>query len=255
MVAELQAGKLQIKIYETRGDMGAYAADDAECEINRVIAEKGECTVIFAAAPSQNEFLSSLCNKNINWAKVNAFHMDEYIGLPAEAPQRFGAFLKKAIFSRVPFKNVNYICGDASNIDQEIDRYSSLLVKYPVDIVFMGIGENGHIAFNDPHVAHFDDTKLMQKVELDLVCRQQQVNDGCFAELDDVPKSALTLTIPALINACCIFCIVPAESKAKAVRETVKGEIHERLPASILRMHPKATMYLDQMSAKYILNP
>lgn len=143
--------------------------------------------------------------------------------------------MKRAIFDRVPFRSVNRIRGGAADVDGEIARYSALLREQPADVVFMGIGENGHIAFNDPHVAHFDDDCLMRAVELDETCRRQQVNDGCFAALDQVPTHALTLTIPALVSAERLFCMVPAATKADAVGKTVLGEIRETLPATILR--------------------
>ena len=198
MILERKAGRLLVKAYETRAEMGRAAAAEAAQALRAVLADKGSCRVIFAAAPSQNEFLEALCGADVDWSRVDAFHMDEYIGLPEEAPQGFGNFLKRAIFDRVPFRSVNRIRGGAADVDGEIARYSALLREQPADVVFMGIGENGHIAFNDPHVAHFDDDCLMRAVELDETCRRQQVNDGCFAALDQVPTHALTLTIPAL---------------------------------------------------------
>ena len=188
MLASFDAGKLQVKVYQTHEEMGMQAATEAAQALRQVLAEKDECNVIFAAAPSQNSFLAALCEADIDWKRVNAFHMDEYIGLDDAAPQRFGNFLKEAVFSKVPLKSVSYIQGNAADISAEIDRYSALLRQHPVDIVFMGIGENGHIAFNDPHIAKFDDPCMMKQVELDERCRQQQVNDGCFATLGAVPR-------------------------------------------------------------------
>ena len=161
--------------------------------------------------------------------------------------------MKRAIFDRVPFRSVNRIRGGAADVDGEIARYSALLREQPADVVFMGIGENGHIAFNDPHVAHFDDDCLMRAVELDETCRRQQVNDGCFAALDQVPTHALTLTIPALVSAERLFCMAPAATKADAVGKTVLGEIRETLPATILRLHPQATLYIDRDSGRDVL--
>ena len=181
MILERKAGRLLVKACETRRELGQTAAEEAAQALREVIAVKGGCNVIFAAAPSQNEFLEALCRADVDWDKVSAFHMDEYIGLPEEAPQRFGNFLRKAVFERVPLRQVEYIRGNAEDIDGEIARYTALLRDNPPDLVFMGIGENGHIAFNDPHVAHFDDTEKMRAVALDEVCRRQQVNDGCFA--------------------------------------------------------------------------
>ncbi|MPN43972.1 Glucosamine-6-phosphate deaminase 1 [bioreactor metagenome] len=146
-----------------------------------------------------------------------------------------------------------YMNGQAENMDEEIRRYTNLLRHNLPDIVFMGIGENGHIAFNDPHVAHFDDRQWMRTVELDQRCRQQQVNDGCFQTLEQVPTHALTLTVPALTVASTIFCMVPAAAKADAVGQTVLGEIRETLPASILRLHPQATLYIDSDSGRDVI--
>ena len=248
-----KAGRLTVKLLESRKALGKLAAAEAVEALKAVIREKGSCHVIFAAAPSQNEFLAALCESDVDWTKVYAYHMDEYIGLPAEAPQGFGNFLRRSIFTRVPFAKVEYLDGGAADIQKEIQRYTALLQKNPADIVFMGIGENGHIAFNDPHVAHFDDTDLVKEVALDERCRKQQVNDGCFEKLQQVPAHALTLTIPALMQAKQIFCMVPAATKAEAVGKTVMGEIREQVPASILRVHSTANLYIDHESGTELL--
>ena len=247
---EFKKDKLYVKTFETRDEMGNAAATDiAEC-IKKCLAEKDEINMIFAAAPSQNDVLHHLCmNKEIEWNRINAYHMDEYVGLSADAPQGFGNFLKEHIFGLVPFKSVNYIDCTTTDVDAECERYSKLLKENPVDIVCMGIGENGHIAFNDPHVADFNDPKLVKYVELDEMCRNQQVNDGCFAKIDDVPKYAMTLTIPALVSAEYNFCIVPAPTKAQAVKRTVCDEISEECPASILRRKDNAILYCDADSS------
>lgn len=247
------AGKLKVELFETRQAMGKQAAQDAAEALKAVIAEKGSCHAIFAAAPSQNEFLAALCESDVDFTKVYAYHMDEYIGLAADAPQGFGNFLRRSIFEKVPFANVEYLNGGAEDIEAEAERYSQLLQEHQPDLVFMGIGENGHIAFNDPHVAHFDDERLVKRVELDERCRNQQVNDGCFEKLEQVPTHALTLTIPALMNVKKVFCMVPAATKAEAVGKTVLGEIRERVPASILRLHEDAVLYVDQESGKELL--
>ena len=213
-----QVDKLNVKVYQTREEMGKAAAEEAAAAIRAAIAAKGEINMIFAAAPSQNEFLAHLiADKSIDFTKINAFHMDEYIGLPADAPQGFGNFLRERLFERVPFKTVNTIDSTAADPEAECRRYAALLQAHPCDIVCMGIGENGHIAFNDPHVADFGDKAAVKVVALDETCRQQQVNDGCFARLDDVPTHALTLTIPTLTAPEAVFCIVPAKTKANAV--------------------------------------
>lgn len=254
LVKEFTAQKLNVKIYSTRKAMGIEAAKEASKKIKELLSQKPEINMIFAAAPSQNEFLQALISEpGIDWNRINAFHMDEYIGLEPSAPQGFGNFLKEKIFGKVNFKSVNYIDGNNQDIEKECERYSGLLKQYPTDIVCMGIGENGHIAFNDPHVAFFNDLKLVKTVELDQKCRNQQVNDGCFDSIDKVPTHALTLTIPALTSCSYIFCIVPAATKADAVYNTVMGEITEACPASILKKHDNATLYTDSDSASRIL--
>ncbi len=253
MLKQITSDRLQVNIYETRAVMGIEAAKDIAACIKALLETKEEVNMIFAAAPSQNEVLAGLvADKTIPWEKINAFHMDEYVGLSKDAPQCFSNFLKEAIFDKVPFKSVNLI--DASNDpDAEAKRYAELLMKNPVDIVCMGIGENGHIAFNDPHEADFNDPAVVKKVSLDEVCRMQQVHDGCFASLDLVPEYALTLTVPTLAKPTYQFCVVPAATKAEAVKNTANGEIGAACPATVLRTLPHAIMYCDADSGKYLL--
>jgi len=254
-IKEMNVGKLKVKMYEDRKNMGKASAGEMSAVLKKLLQEKDEVNVVFAAAPSQNEFLEALVHtEGIDWNRVNAFHMDEYIGLDEKAPQRFGNFLKEKIFGKVPFKTVNYIDGNADDPEKEALRYAILLRQYPVDIVCMGIGENGHIAFNDPHVARFDDDVLVKVVELDESSRNQQVNDGCFSRIHDVPTHALTLTIPALMSAKYIFCVVPDKTKTKAVERTITGKIDEACPASILRTHDSAVLYIDRNSASEMMD-
>ena len=242
---------LRLWVHETRGHMGAAAARDIAEEMRRQLAEKNEINMIFAAAPSQNETLAALVKEDVDWSRVNAFHMDEYVGLEPGAPQSFGTYLKEHIFGLVPFKSVNLI--DPSNdAAAEIERYSALLEVHPVDITVLGIGENGHIAFNDPGVADFADPALVKVVPLDEVCRMQQVHDGCFPDIAAVPTHALTLTVPALTKAAAMFCSVPAPTKAEAVWRTMTEEISENCPAAIMRRHPHAVMYCDRASARLL---
>ena len=254
IIKEMKTGNLEIKVYDTRQSMGEEAAREVSARIEELQSRKSVINMIFAAAPSQNEFLICLTKAvNIDWSRINAFHMDEYIDLDPEAPQGFGNFLKDSIFGKVPFKFVSYLNGNASDIKAECSRYTELLKQNPVDIVCMGIGENGHIAFNDPHVAQFKDKELVKIVELDEKCRQQQVNDGCFRTIDEVPTHAITLTIPALMSGDNIFCMVPASNKAEAIYNTIKGEITEKCPASVLKTHKSAILYTDIESARLIL--
>lgn len=247
-----KADKLSVNIYDTRKNMGAAAAADIAACIKELLGRKSEIYMIFAAAPSQNEMLEALiADKEIEWNRVHALHMDEYVNLPSDAPQGFGNFLRRAIFDRVPFASVNLIGTDADS-EATCRRYDALLAANKVDIVCMGIGENGHIAFNDPHVADFNDPCRIKKVDLDQKCRQQQVNDGCFQTIDQVPTHALTLTIPTLYNVANIFCVVPAATKAEAVKNTVNGPVSEICPASILRTHDNAVLYTDSDSASLL---
>ena len=243
------AGKLPVRIYDTRRSMGEAAAADVAACIRELLAVKQEIYMIFAAAPSQNEFLAALAvAPGIEWGRIHALHMDEYVGLPADAPQGFGNFLRAAIFGQVPFASVDYI-GTESDPEETCRRYAALLQGIQVDIVCMGIGENGHIAFNDPPVADFNDPLTIKKVALDETCRLQQVHDGCFARIEEVPRYAVTLTVPTMFRARYIFCIVPAPTKANAVRAAVCGPISEQCPASILRTHEHAILYTDSDSA------
>ena len=245
--------QLEIKKYTTRQEMGAGAAADAEKVIAKIIEEKGYINMIFAAAPSQNEMLQSLLSSSlIDWSKVNAMHMDEYLGLPEGSAQSFGTYLNDHIFCHKTFKSVHYIRGFAEDTEAECARYTEILKQYPVDVVCLGIGENGHIAFNDPWVAEFRDAEAIKMVQLDQMCRNQQVNDGCFPTIDDVPTHALTLTIPSLLAAKHMFCVVPAATKAEAVKNTVYGPISEDCPASIMRTHGGAILYCDEDSGKYL---
>ncbi|WP_225976344.1 6-phosphogluconolactonase [Mucilaginibacter ginsenosidivorax] len=196
--------------------------------------------------------MDELLKRDIDWTRIRAFHMDEYLNLDADAPQGFGNFLKERLFGKVPFKAVHYLNGNAAGAEQECLRYADLLNQFPPDIVCLGIGENTHLAFNDPHVADFNDPLLVKIVDLDNACRVQQVNDGCFARIEDVPTHALTLTIPALVNTPFAFTIVPGEKKADAVKHTLNATVSEKYPSTILRRHPDAVLFVDDKSSVYI---
>lgn len=244
-----QYDKVVINIYDTREEMGEAAAAEASACIKKLIKEKKVINCMFAAAPSQNEFLAALVkDKSIPWQQINAFHMDEYMGLEEGDSRTFRAFLKEAIFDKVPFKQIFLIDGE-KDPEEECGRLETIMKEHPLDIVFMGIGENGHIAFNDPPVADFKDPKNIKIVELEENCRKQQVHDKCFETLEDVPKYAFTVTIPKLIEATHIFCIVPGILKAGAIMDTFKGPISESCPASILRKHDNTYLYADKDSA------
>ena len=248
---EFVKDSLAVKIMPNRDEMGRVAAADIHDTILQLLEGKPKINMIFAAAPSQNDVLHHLTTYgDIDWSRIHAFHMDEYIGLSKELSDRsFVTYLQEHIFGKVPFGSVNLINATAVEHDAECDRYARLLRENPTDIVVMGIGENGHIAFNDPWVADFCDPALVKVVPLDEVCRMQQVNDGCFASLPLVPKYAITLTCPALFAGDHLFCIVPAKTKASAVKRTLEGEINHDCPATILRRHSSAKLYLDTDSS------
>ena len=232
----------------SRVEMGRRAAEDIAGQIRRLLATQRGARMIFAAAPSQSEMLAALVGmEGIDWTRVTAFHMDEYLGLSPEAPQRFGVWLRSAIFDRLPFAAV-HLLEPGGDPEAAAKTYAERLGEAPIDIVCCGIGTNGHLAFNDPP-ADLDDPLDVKVVELDGACRQQQVDDGCFARFDDVPTQALTLTVPRLLSATRIFCCVPGVFKREAVRRTLRDPISGRVPATALRTHADWSLYLDDDSA------
>ncbi|NLS54098.1 glucosamine-6-phosphate deaminase [Hafnia alvei] len=225
--------------------MGESSASDAALHLRQLLTQQQQVRIIFAAAPSQNEFLAALSQaKNIDWSRVVAFHMDEYIGLPSDSAARFSHYLKQHLFDVVCPGEVHLI--PSSGEPEQLCRdYARLLQQAPIDMVCLGIGENGHLAFNDPPVADFNDPYVMKIVELDATCRQQQVNDGCFPSLAAVPTHALTLTIPTLMAAGRLFCMVPGENKRQAIADTLHYPKSVSCPATALRTHPACTLYTD----------
>ena len=242
---QCMAGKLVVRSHASRADMARAAAGDIAAAMRRLIAAKGAIRMVFAAAPSQAEMLAALvATSGIDWARVTAFQMDEYVGLDAAAPQRFANWLDAHLFGRAPFGAVHLMAPEPDTAQAARD-YAALLAAAPVDIVCLGIGVNGHIAFNDPPVADFQDPADVKTVSLDEICRQQQVDDGCFATRGDVPTHALTLTIPRLLRAEQLFCTVPGPLKRAAVAQTLHGPVTTGCPSSILREHACCSLYLD----------
>ena len=233
---------LTVNIYDTRAQMGLHAAEDIAACMRNLLSGKESINMCFAAAPSQNDVLESLLSMPLPWDRVNAFHMDEYVGLKKEDKQSFGYYLDEHIFKKVPFKAVYYVA------DYGLD-YAKCLEENPFDIMCLGIGENGHIAFNDPGVADFSDPLRIKLAKLDDVCRMQQVHDGCFPTFDDVPEYAYTLTVPQMVSAEYMFCVVPAATKADAVYNTLNLDVTDQCPATILRTHENAFLYCDADSA------
>ena len=246
----LKVDQLTVEIYATRDDMG-IAAGRAVAQCMRVLLrEKDEIRIVLAAAPSQNEFLAELSSlSDLDWERVVALHMDEYVGIGADAPQSFVRYLWEHLYDRVHPGAVHSLDGSASDSAAECERYASLVNEAPIDILCAGIGENGHLAFNDPPDADFDAPETVKVVNLALACREQQVQDGCFPDLGSVPKRALTLTIPAMMVATYAFCMVPGPTKAEAVRDTLLGPVSSLCPATILRTRDSAILYVDSDSA------
>ncbi len=241
--------QLTVKVFNSESDMGKAASDATGSRLRSVIEKKGGANLILATGTSQFSLLESLKKEDIDWKKITVFHLDEYIGMSDNHPASFRRFLRERILDIVSPGKVYLINGDAENLEAEMNTYQDLLIRHPVDIACIGIGENGHIAFNDPPVADFNDPLWVKAVELDEACRKQQMGEGWFPSMEEVPKKAVTLTITAIMNCKAINCIVPGKRKARAVSDTLNSEINERCPATILRTHPEATLFLDSQAA------
>jgi glucosamine-6-phosphate deaminase len=239
-----------IEIHETREAMGLAAARSFQRRVEEVLQTKTRCRVIFGCAPSQDEFFHALVGEARRtpelWKRVEVFHMDDYVGLPAGHPQSFRAYLRNHFLDEVVTAAFHPIVGEAPSATEEAARYAALLGAAPIDLIGMGVGENGHVAFNDPPVADFSDPVLAKVVEMDDMCRQQQVNDGCFPELESVPRLAITITMPVFSQAGSLHCIVPGLRKANALRNALLGPIGPACPATVLRTHPRAALFLDR---------
>lgn len=253
MINSFVVEKLKVKVFSDRIAMGGAAGQAVVAKMKKMLKEKKNLFMVFAAAPSQNEFLDELkARPGIDWKRVITFHLDEYVGLPDSAPQSFGNFLRSKLFEEVRPGSVHYLNGMVEDPERECERYADLLKDHPFDIACIGVGENGHLAFNDPPFADFHDPKLVKVVELDFTSRQQQVNDRCFQDLESVPRKAMTLTIPTIFSAKFIYCMVPGPTKAGAVKKMLEEPITTSCPATILRRHENAILFLDQDSAKNI---
>jgi glucosamine-6-phosphate deaminase len=256
-IARFSVDQLQVAVYEDR----AAAGRAGSLAVSRAIRERqesvGQANVIFAAAPSQNEFLAGLvASKDVDWSRVTAFHMDEYLGLAPDHPASFRRYLQEHLFRLVGLETsrLRLIPGERDERPlQTCLDYEDRLIAEPPDLVCAGIGENGHLAFNDPPVADFLDPVLVKVVRLDQPCRSQQVHDGCFDHIEEVPTHAFTLTVPALLRAPLVSVVVPGPRKASAVLATLRGPIGEACPATALRRHPGAILYLDRESARLVL--
>jgi glucosamine-6-phosphate deaminase len=245
MSASASTGAIDVRIHPSRREMGSAAATAVAAELRRRLQAGATVRMIFAAAPSQAEMLDALvAEPGVDWRRVTAFHMDEYIGLAPDAPERFALWLRRHLFERLPFAAVKTI-DPGDDPAATVRAYAADLAAAPIDIVCLGIGVNGHLAFNDPPVADLADPQDMKIVELDAICRRQQVDDGCFPQLDDVPTHAITLTVPRLLRADRLFCVVPGAAKREAVGRTLHDPIGAACPATALRRHPHVVLFLD----------
>lgn len=239
---------LVVSVYADAAAAGVAAADRVAAAVRLAVAERGVARVVFASAPSQVDTLRSLAGLEVPWARVEAFHMDEYVGLDPESPVGFGRWLEDQLLASVGVRVFHRLRPDPDPVG-ECARYSRLLEEGPLDAVVAGIGENGHLAFNDPGVADFADPLLVKVVELDERSRVQQVNDGQFERLEDVPRQAVTMTIPALLRSASMTCVVGGVRKAAAVAAALDGPIGPTCPASVLRRHGDGALFLDEEAA------
>lgn len=241
--------RLRVVVCPTVRDAGRAAARDVAASLRRRIAADGRVRLVLASAPSQDQLLAGLAAADgVDWGHVEAFHVDEYVGLGSDDPRGFGRYLVDRLFTAVRPGRVELIGSDGAP-DELAERYAKLLAEGPLHVGCLGIGENGHLAFNEPGDADFADSAPVRAVALSARSRQQQVNDGCFGSLDQVPAHAVTVTVPALMAIERIACVVPGPRKAEAVRRTLAGPVDATCPASALRLHPDATLYLDPDSA------
>lgn len=242
---------VSLRVGDDANDVGRAAAADASRALREAIRTRGRARVIFASAPSQESMLAALAEDSaIDWSRVDAFHMDEYIGLAGDDPRSFGQWLH----DRLPASataNLERIqpSGDA---DLEAARYAALLTAAPIDLTCMGIGVNGHIAFNEPGDTHFDDPARVRVITLDQVSRQQQVDEGLFDHVDDVPTTAVTLTVPALLAARTIVVTVQGSSKAHAVAAALTGPLDPSCPASAIGTHPQVSVHVDRAAVRQL---
>jgi glucosamine-6-phosphate deaminase len=252
-VCKKESEQVQVKIFDTKQELGAAAARDAAEIINRAIRARDGAYVIAATGVSQFEFLDALVLEPIDWAKVTFFHLDEYVGLPESHGASFRRYLKERIVSRVQPRAFHFINGDAGDAHEECRRVGHLIRQQTIDVAFVGIGENGHLAFNDPP-ADFETDEAYLVVDLDEACRQQQVGEGWFQSLAEVPAQAISMSIKQILRSREILCIVPDQRKAAAVRASVEFAVDPLHPASILQQHERVTLYLDDASSSLLSN-
>ncbi|MFN0172803.1 MAG: glucosamine-6-phosphate deaminase [Bryobacteraceae bacterium] len=245
--------RVRVCVFADKSQLGEAAAADATRILGEALARQGSARIIIGTGNSQLEVMASLtAQPDVPWNTIEMFHMDEYVGLPADHPASFRRWLREHVADRVHPGKVHYVGGDASDADEECRRYASLLSEAPIDITFFGIGENGHIAFNEPQLADFADPALVKRITLDERSRRQQVGEGHYPSLDAVPREALTITCPVIARSRHLIGCVPDLRKAEAVSQTLTGPIAESCPASMVRRHPNAVLYLDSESASLV---
>jgi glucosamine-6-phosphate deaminase len=244
---------MNTEVFDSKAELGVKSAKDAEKKIRNTIEKNGSANVILATGASQFETLKNLVvSKEIDWSKVVMFHLDEYVGMSDQHPASFRKYLKERFVEKVgDLKAVHFIEGDAEDVEAECERLNEIIRKHPIDVALVGIGENGHLAFNDPP-ADFDTEEPYIVVELDEACRKQQMGEGWFETFDDVPEKAISMSIKQILKSASIICSVPDQRKAKAVQECLEGEISNLHPASILQTHHNCTVYLDKDSASLL---
>ena len=244
---------MNTQVFDSKPALGAAAAEQAAGILLEAIRERARARVIIATGPSQNEVVDALVARNgLDWSRIEVFHMDEYVGIAATHPASFRRWLRTRVVETVRPAAVHYLAGDAPDVAAECSRYAALLNAAPIDLCFIGFGENGHIAFNDPHTADFADPLAVKRVTLDEACRRQQVGEGHFPSLAAVPAEAITLTCSALMAAKALICCVPDRRKAAAVKRALEGAISPECPASLVRTHARASLYLDTQSASLV---
>jgi len=242
---------VNLQIFDTKEDLGKVAATHAAAILLQAIEARGLAYVIAATGASQFEFLDALVQEKIDWSKVIFFHLDEYVGLPETHPASFRRYLRERIVERVRPRTFHYINGEAANIREECDRVGELILRQTIDAAFVGIGENGHLAFNDPP-ANFATQEPYIVVDLDEACRKQQVGEGWFSSIDQVPTQAISMSTQQILKARKILCIVPDQRKAEAVKNCAELEVSPMRPASILQTHTGVTLYLDRESSSLL---
>jgi len=262
MLAELspirifRVDKAEVEIYPSKVEAGRAAALLASAILNNAISKQGHARLIMATGNSQQDLVFALArDPSVNWSRVELFHMDEYIGLPETHPGCLKRWLNTRFVELVHPGKVNYLDGNAQDLDAECRRYVTLLRAKPLTLCTLGIGENGHIAFNDPHVADFQDPLGVKKVDLDERCRRQQAGEGHFPDFASVPPTAVTATCPMLMSPENLICCVPEQRKAEAVKNALEGPVSTQCPGSVLRNHPHAHIYLDTDSASLLSLP